>query len=173
MLPKQVCTQGSQTRLLGRSSRPSASKSTSRTDWDMVRGYSTSPEDFAHSYLSGIGLEGHEQPYLRGGSTDVIQPGHTFSNEPGVYVEDKVRYSMHSSVVRSSHDIDPLHRSESDWRTASTSTTGGSRSTLLRGLEVPLSLLGRPRLVDRRQTQRSMVICTRLIATSGSMMIYM
>jgi hypothetical protein len=36
-------------------------------------------------------LEGHEQPYLRGGTDDVIRTGHTFSDEPGVYIEGKVR----------------------------------------------------------------------------------
>ena len=35
-------------------------------------------------------MEGHEQPYLRGGSHDVIRTGHTFSDEPGVYIEGKV-----------------------------------------------------------------------------------
>jgi Xaa-Pro aminopeptidase len=38
----------------------------------------------------GIGLEVHEAPYLRGGSLDVIQTGHAFSDEPGVYMEGKV-----------------------------------------------------------------------------------
>lgn len=47
--------------------------------------------------LIGIGLEVHEDPYLRGGSEDVIDVGHTFSDEPGVYIEGKVRYqpSLH------------------------------------------------------------------------------
>jgi len=39
---------------------------------------------------AGIGLEDHEQPYLRGGSKDIIQTGHTFSNEPGIYIENTV-----------------------------------------------------------------------------------
>ena len=38
----------------------------------------------------GIGLEEHEPPYLRGGSKDIILTGHTFSNEPGIYIENKV-----------------------------------------------------------------------------------
>ncbi|EGN96078.1 hypothetical protein SERLA73DRAFT_76078 [Serpula lacrymans var. lacrymans S7.3] len=45
---------------------------------------------FTHRLGHGIGLEGHETPYLRGGSNDIIQTGHTFSNEPGVYIEGKV-----------------------------------------------------------------------------------
>jgi len=45
---------------------------------------------FTHRLGHGIGLEGHEAPYLRGGSDDVIRPGHSFSNEPGVYIEGKV-----------------------------------------------------------------------------------
>ncbi|KIK63614.1 hypothetical protein GYMLUDRAFT_40673 [Collybiopsis luxurians FD-317 M1] len=45
---------------------------------------------FTHRLGHGIGLEGHETPYLRGGSLDIIKTGHTFSNEPGVYIEGKV-----------------------------------------------------------------------------------
>ncbi|KAF9239642.1 peptidase M24, structural domain-containing protein, partial [Melanogaster broomeanus] len=45
---------------------------------------------FTHRLGHGIGLEDHEAPYLRGGSDDVIQTGHAFSNEPGVYIEGKV-----------------------------------------------------------------------------------
>ncbi|KAF8163159.1 peptidase M24, structural domain-containing protein [Crassisporium funariophilum] len=45
---------------------------------------------FTHRLGHGIGLEVHEQPYLRGGSDDVIRVGHTFSDEPGIYIEGKV-----------------------------------------------------------------------------------
>ncbi|KAF5372836.1 hypothetical protein D9758_001656 [Tetrapyrgos nigripes] len=45
---------------------------------------------FTHRLGHGIGIEGHESPYLVGGSKDVIKTGNAFSNEPGVYIEGKV-----------------------------------------------------------------------------------
>ncbi|KAI1794518.1 Creatinase/aminopeptidase [Ganoderma leucocontextum] len=47
-------------------------------------------EFFTHRLGHGIGLETHESPYLRGGSDDIILVGHTFSDEPGIYIEEKV-----------------------------------------------------------------------------------
>jgi len=44
-------------------------------------------------------LEGHEQPYLRGGAYDVIRTGHTFSNEPGVYIEGKLAYGSKTVFI--------------------------------------------------------------------------
>jgi Xaa-Pro dipeptidase len=41
---------------------------------------------FAHRLGHGIGMEGHEYPYLVRGNRLKLQPGMTFSNEPGIYV---------------------------------------------------------------------------------------
>ncbi len=41
---------------------------------------------FAHRLGHGIGMEGHEYPYLVKGNTLKIEPGMTFSNEPGIYI---------------------------------------------------------------------------------------
>ena len=41
---------------------------------------------FTHRVGHGIGLDGHEHPYLVRGSETVLEPGMTFSNEPGIYV---------------------------------------------------------------------------------------
>ncbi|KAF7338686.1 Peptidase-M24 domain-containing protein [Mycena venus] len=46
---------------------------------------------FTHRLGHGIGLEVHEDPYLNGGSKTVLETGHAFSNEPGIYIVGKVR----------------------------------------------------------------------------------
>ncbi|MFL5525407.1 MAG: M24 family metallopeptidase, partial [Gemmatimonadaceae bacterium] len=40
---------------------------------------------FTHRLGHGIGLEGHEWPYLVRGSRITLEPGMTFSDEPGIY----------------------------------------------------------------------------------------
>jgi Xaa-Pro dipeptidase len=52
------------------------------TDAGFGHGY----EHFTHRLGHGIGLDGHEHPYLVKGSKTVLEPGMTFSNEPGVYI---------------------------------------------------------------------------------------
>lgn len=49
-------------------------------------GYGPGYKYFAHRVGHGIGMEGHEYPYLVKGNTLKIEPGMTFSNEPGVYI---------------------------------------------------------------------------------------
>jgi Xaa-Pro dipeptidase len=49
-------------------------------------GYGPDYKYFAHRLGHGIGLDGHEHPYLVRGSKTVLEPGMTFSNEPGIYV---------------------------------------------------------------------------------------
>jgi Xaa-Pro dipeptidase len=41
---------------------------------------------FTHRLGHGIGLDGHEHPYLVRGSKTVLEPSMTFSNEPGIYI---------------------------------------------------------------------------------------
>jgi Xaa-Pro dipeptidase len=41
---------------------------------------------FAHRLGHGIGMDGHEYPYLVKDSEVILKPGMTFSNEPGIYI---------------------------------------------------------------------------------------
>lgn len=49
-------------------------------------GYGPGYKYFAHRVGHGIGMEGHEYPYLVKGNTLKLLPGMTFSNEPGIYI---------------------------------------------------------------------------------------
>jgi Xaa-Pro dipeptidase len=49
-------------------------------------GYGPGYKLFTHRLGHGIGLDGHEHPYLVRGSKTVLQTNMTFSNEPGIYV---------------------------------------------------------------------------------------
>ncbi len=49
-------------------------------------GFGPGYKHFAHRLGHGIGLEGHEYPYLVKGNKLRLEPGMTFSNEPGVYI---------------------------------------------------------------------------------------
>ncbi|MGM0669921.1 MAG: M24 family metallopeptidase [Gemmatimonadota bacterium] len=41
---------------------------------------------FTHRVGHGIGMDGHEWPYLVRGNDMAMEPGHTFSDEPGIYI---------------------------------------------------------------------------------------
>ncbi|MFB3739398.1 MAG: M24 family metallopeptidase, partial [Candidatus Velamenicoccus archaeovorus] len=44
---------------------------------------------FLHRTGHGIGLETHEEPYIVAGDRTPLEPGMTFSIEPGIYLEDR------------------------------------------------------------------------------------
>ena len=52
----------------------------------LTAGYMPGYKYFTHRLGHGIGLDGHEHPYLVKGSKTVLEAGMTFSNEPGIYV---------------------------------------------------------------------------------------
>src|SRR6266511_1562081 len=43
-------------------------------------------KDFIHRLGHGIGLDGHEHPYLVRGNSEKLEPGMAFSIEPGIYL---------------------------------------------------------------------------------------
>jgi Xaa-Pro dipeptidase len=49
-------------------------------------GYGPGYKYFTHRLGHGIGLDGHEYPYLVKGNQQKLQPGMTFSDEPGIYI---------------------------------------------------------------------------------------
>lgn len=49
-------------------------------------GYGPGYKFFTHRVGHGMGLDGHEHPYLVRGNKTQLEPGMTFSNEPGIYI---------------------------------------------------------------------------------------
>ncbi len=62
-------------------------------------GYGPGYKFFTHRLGHGIGLDGHEHPYLVRGSRVVLEPGMTFSNEPGIYVKGEFGLRLEDIMV--------------------------------------------------------------------------
>lgn len=56
-------------------------------------------EYFIHRLGHGIGLTGHEDPYLVEGNEELLQPGMVMSDEPGIYVPDRWGVRIEDTVV--------------------------------------------------------------------------
>ena len=54
---------------------------------------------FLHRTGHGIGLEGHEEPYIVDGNTRALEPGMAFSIEPGIYLEGRYGARIEDIVV--------------------------------------------------------------------------
>src|SRR5208282_6168566 len=54
---------------------------------------------FTHRLGHGIGLDGHEHPYLVRGSKTILEPSMTFSNEPGIYVRGEFGLRCEDDMV--------------------------------------------------------------------------
>ncbi|HEX5826975.1 MAG TPA: Xaa-Pro peptidase family protein [Candidatus Limnocylindrales bacterium] len=54
---------------------------------------------FFHRTGHGIGLEGHEDPYLVAGNDEPMAEGHAFSVEPGIYLEGRYGARIEDIVV--------------------------------------------------------------------------
>ena len=62
-------------------------------------GYPGAYKVFTHRLGHGIGLDGHEHPYLVRGSRTVLAPGMTFSNEPGIYLTGDFGLRLEDDMV--------------------------------------------------------------------------
>jgi Xaa-Pro aminopeptidase len=71
-------------------------------------------ERFIHRTGHGIGLELHEPPYMVEGDTTVLEPGMTFSVEPGVYLEGRFGIRIEDIVAVSADGVERLNRSTRD-----------------------------------------------------------
>ncbi len=54
---------------------------------------------FTHRTGHGLGMESHEEPYIRAGNSMMLEPGMTFTVEPGIYLPGKNGVRIEDDVV--------------------------------------------------------------------------
>jgi Xaa-Pro dipeptidase len=62
-------------------------------------GFTPSLDYFTHRVGHGMGMDGHEWPYLVRGNTLPLAPGMTFSDEPGIYQRGKFGVRLEDDMV--------------------------------------------------------------------------
>ena len=73
-------------------------------------------EAFIHRTGHGIGLEGHEEPYLVAGNGESLGEGMAFSVEPGIYLDGRYGARIEDIVVCGPDGPVPLNTTDRDLR---------------------------------------------------------
>ena len=69
---------------------------------------------FIHRTGHGIGLETHEEPYIVAGNDTVLEPGMSFSIEPGFYLDGHYGARIEDIVVATDDGLDVLNQTPRD-----------------------------------------------------------
>ncbi len=56
-------------------------------------------EYFTHRTGHGIGLEAHEEPYMRGDNPELLEAGMVYTVEPGIYLPGRNGVRIEDNIV--------------------------------------------------------------------------
>ncbi|HJX06502.1 MAG TPA: Xaa-Pro peptidase family protein [Actinomycetota bacterium] len=71
-------------------------------------------ERFIHRTGHGVGMELHEPPYATAGDRTVLEPGMTFSVEPGIYLDGELGVRIEDIVTVTDDGVEPLNTTSRD-----------------------------------------------------------
>jgi Xaa-Pro dipeptidase len=63
---------------------------------------------FTHRTGHGLGMDSHEEPYIRGDNDQLLTPGMTFTVEPGIYLPERNGVRIEDNVAISTDGCDTL-----------------------------------------------------------------
>ncbi|MBL0171529.1 MAG: aminopeptidase P family protein [Gemmatimonadaceae bacterium] len=70
---------------------------------------------FSHRVGHGMGMDGHEWPYLVRGNTLPLKPGMVFSDEPGIYIPGEFGIRLEDDMVITENGAECSRRSRRVW----------------------------------------------------------